>query len=173
MRCLLDKVTARYAVQGFLKLAEGRDLSDHEVFTLDLLERSSVQQIDILIVPPTLNVLQQIMQLPQYTRLIQLFLSQVQVAFPTRYFKRWARRLRKHHFSREDAAILALATFGTDAQGAILSMSVVATYDQPMMTHWRLQQTIIREQFANMQIDLPQPYHQAVLPDVLRPEQIV
>jgi len=86
MRCLLDKVTARYVVQGFLKLAEGRDLSDHEVFTLDLLERSSVQQIDILIAPPTLNVLQQIMQLPQYTRLIQLFLSQVQIAFPTRYF---------------------------------------------------------------------------------------
>jgi hypothetical protein len=26
MRCLLDKVTARYAVQGLLKLAEDREL---------------------------------------------------------------------------------------------------------------------------------------------------
>jgi hypothetical protein len=51
-------------------------------------------------------------------------------------------------------------------------MSVVATYDQPMITHWHLQQAIIRERFVNMQADLPQPYRQAVLPDVLRPEQI-
>jgi hypothetical protein len=173
MRCLLDKVAARYTIQGLLKLAEGRDLTDYEVLTLDLLERASSQQIDLFIAPPTLHVLQQIKQLPQYTGLIQLFLKQVQVAFPTRYFARWARRLREHQFSREDAAILALATFGTDVQGSILSLSVVATCDQPMITNWRLQHARIREQFATMQANLPQPYRQAVLPDVLRPEQIV
>ena len=172
MRCLLDKVAARYAIQGFLKLAERRELNDHEVFTLDLLERASGQTIALFIAPPTLHVLQQILSLPQYTGLIHLFLKQVRVALPTRYFKRWARRLREHQFSREDAAILALAIFGTDTQGSMLSMSVVAIYDQPMITNWRLQQIRIQEQFATMQVDLPQPYCQAVLPDVLRPEQI-
>jgi hypothetical protein len=98
MRCLFDKVTARYAVQGLLKLAEGRDLSDLEMFTLDLLERASSQQIDLFIAPPTLHVLQQIRQLPLYTGLIQFFLNQVQVAFPTRYFRRWARHLRESQF---------------------------------------------------------------------------
>ena len=39
MRCLLDKVTARYALQGLLKLAEGQDVNDDELFTLDLFER--------------------------------------------------------------------------------------------------------------------------------------
>ena len=33
MRCLLDKVTARYSVQGLLKLAEERDLTREELFT--------------------------------------------------------------------------------------------------------------------------------------------
>ncbi len=36
MRCLLDKVTARYTLQGLLKLAENRELTREELFSLDL-----------------------------------------------------------------------------------------------------------------------------------------
>jgi len=39
-RCLLDKVTARRILEGLLKLAEGRDLSDDELFALDLFYRA-------------------------------------------------------------------------------------------------------------------------------------
>lgn len=172
MRCLLDKVIARYTLQGLLKLAEGEEVNDEELFTLDLFERAIPQQIDLFIAPPTANILHKIAQLPRYADIIQLFLTQVEIVFPARYFKRWARRLRDYNFTREDAAILALATFGTNDNGTILGMHVVASYDQPMMNHWYLQQASIRERFANMKSDISMPYNQAVLPEVLRPEQI-
>lgn len=39
MRCLLDKVTARFMVQGILKLAEERTVADDEMVALDLWSR--------------------------------------------------------------------------------------------------------------------------------------
>ena len=41
-RCLLDKVTARRTAEGLLKTAEGRPLTDDEVFALDLYQRAPV-----------------------------------------------------------------------------------------------------------------------------------
>lgn len=173
MRCLLDKVVARYALQGFFKLADGQAGTNTETFTLDLLERANSQRIELFIVPPTDQVLQQIEQLLHYLALIRLFREYVKIARPMCYFSRWARRLREYAFSRENAAILALATFSTDATEEIIGMSAVATYDQPMMTNWSVQQARIQTRFAAMRRDLPEPYNRAALPDVLRPEQII
>lgn len=173
MRCLLDKVAARYAVQGLLKLAENRELTDEELFTLDLFARATSQNIQLFIAPPTVNILHKIAQLPRYGAIIQLFLDQVEVAFPSRYFKRWARRLRDCTFAREDVAILALATFGTDEHGTRLGMDVLATYDQPMINHWFVQYMDIQERFTAMKKDIPPPYSGALLPEVLRPEYIM
>ena len=78
MRCLLDKVTARYAVQGLLKLAENRNLNNEELFTLDLFARATPQHIQLFIAPPTAHVLQKIAQLPKYAALVQLFLNRVE-----------------------------------------------------------------------------------------------
>ena len=172
MRCLLDKVTARYALQGFLKLAEGRDVNDDELFTLDLLERAGPAQIDLFIALSTVHILNNIATLPKYTHLIQLFLTQVGIVFPTRYFNRWARRLRDFNFTREDAAILALASFGTNDSGTILGMHVVVTYDQPMMRQWNLRYIRIQERFSSMTHNIAIPYNQAKLPELLRSEQI-
>jgi len=54
-----------------------------------------------------------------------MFLKRVKVLYPGRYFKRWARRLRDRTFTREDAKVLALGTFGTDEAGQILARSWV------------------------------------------------
>lgn len=40
MRLLLDKVTARHILTGFLKLAEARGLTDHEMVALELYDRA-------------------------------------------------------------------------------------------------------------------------------------
>lgn len=172
MRCLLDKVTARYILQGLLKLAEGQNVTTEELFALDLFSLANPQTVHLFIVPPTANVLQSLAKLPHYSALIQLFLNRVQVIGPTRYFKRWARRLADYNFTREDAAVLALATFGTDKDGNILGMDFVATFDQPMINQWRAQQTAIQERLTAMKQNLPPPYHKVNLPQVLRPEQI-
>jgi hypothetical protein len=168
----LIKVTARYAVQGLLKLAEGRDLAEQELLTLDLLFQGRSPATRLFIIPPSANVARSLARLPRYSDVIHPFLNQVEVALPTRYFKRWVRRLCDHGFTREDAAVLALATFGTDKQGATLGMEFVATYDRPMIQHWSGQGEAIQERLVAMRRNLPSPYDNATLPRVLSPEQI-
>ena len=172
MRCLLDKVTARYILQGLLKLAEGRSLTAGELFALDFFSLANPQTLRLFIAPPTANVLQRLVEFPHYSVVIQLFLDRVEVIVPARYFKRWARRLKDYNFTAEDAAILALATFGTNENGDILGTEVVATYDQPMINQWIRQQIAIQERLIAMKNELPAPYHRVNLPQVLRPEQI-
>jgi hypothetical protein len=173
IRCLLDKVTARRILEGLLKLAEGRDLTEVELFALDLYQHGRTEEVKLFVVPASELILQRLDSLSRYSAIIHLFRQSIEVAFPTRYFKRWARRLRDYGFTKEDAAVLALASFGTNEKADILGMNYVATFDQPMIQQWATQQTAIREQFAAMQRNLPPPYDQAFLPQVQRPEYII
>ena len=122
--------------------------------------------------PATERVLQRLSGRSRYDAIIQLFLQGVEVVFPTRYFKRWARRLQEYGFSSEDAGVLAVATFGTDREGTILGMHAVVTFDQPLINQWTVQHTTIQTHLSAMRRDLPMPYSQAGLPLVLRPEDI-
>jgi hypothetical protein len=158
MRCLLDKATARLAAQGLLKLAEAGVLSEVETFSLDLFIRASELPHHAFIVPPSAAVFDRLADVPRYGGVIQLLRSRVGVAQPARYFRRWARRLRDLAFTREDAAVLALATFGTDAEAAILGMDFVATLDQHMINNWTARQAVIAERLAAMSGPLPEPY---------------
>ncbi|MBM4457917.1 MAG: hypothetical protein FJ011_09175 [Chloroflexi bacterium] len=172
MRCLLDKVTARLAVQGLLKLGEDRELTRGELLALDLFLRASRSPHRLFIVPPTASVLRRCAEQPHYSPIVQLFLARVEIVQPARYFKRWARRLRDLGFAREDAAVLALATFGTDSAATILGMEIVATCDQAMANNWAIRQSEIQARLSAMQRYLSAPYNHARLPQVLRPEQI-
>ena len=170
MRCLLDKVVARRSLEGLLKLAEGRDLAEEELWAVDLLQRARGQGIRLFVTGETVNILNQLEALPRYSAVIAAFLGRVEEAQPTRYFKRWARRLRDY-FTREDAAVLALATFGTSKDTDVLGMYFVATFDQPMINQWSLQQNKIEERLEAMRRDLRAPYDRVTLPQVLRPEE--
>jgi hypothetical protein len=92
-RFLLDKVTARRILEGLLKLAAVRDLTAEEVMALDLYERAGSHGLRQCMVPSTESVLRRLGERPRYTAIIDLFRQHVEVAFPTRYFRRWARRL--------------------------------------------------------------------------------
>ena len=122
--------------------------------------------------PSTEGVLRRLEDRPRYAAIIQLFRQRAEVALPTRYFKRWARRLQDYGFTPEDAGVLALATFGTDKDAALLGMRVMVTFDQPMIQRWTAARTAIQAHLAAMQQNLPMPYRQAALPQVLRPEQV-
>ena len=172
MRCLLDKVTARHIVQGLLKLAENRNLTREEIAALDLFSLAHPQEMQFFIVPQTASVLDRLAQLPHYTTIIQLFLGRVDVIIPARYFKRWARRLRDYGFTKEDAAVLALGTFGANEAKNILGINVVATFDQPMINQWSMKQSAILERLEAIRDNVPAPYNQAKLPQVLPPELI-
>ena len=172
-RCLLDKVTARRILEGLLKLAEARDLTVNEVFALDLFERAAENRLRLFVLPSTDALLRQLRELPRYSALIDLFLSRVETARPTRYFKRWARRLQDYGFTPEDAHVLSLATFSTDKQQTILGLHYVATFDRPMIQLWQTAKGSIEEHLAAMRSDLPEPYSLAGLPHVVRPQEVV
>lgn len=171
-RCLLDKVTARRVLEGLLKLAEARELTEDEVFTLDLYQRAKTEGLRLFIAPPTESVLQRLEALPRYAEIIRFFCSHVEVALPTHYFKRWSRRLRDYSFTPEDAAILALGTFSTSKEGGSLGTDFIATFDHPMIHQWAAQRETIQNHLSAMQDNLSDPYRQAKLPLVQRPEQI-
>ena len=173
MRYLLDKVTARLIVRGSVKADENEPLTSAEMLALDLFKRAKQERMRLFIVAATANTLQHLAELPQYSGAIHRFLSRVEVAKTTRYYTRWARRLRGYAFTREDAAVIALATFGTDQKGAILGMKLVVTQDQPMINNWSARKNEIQERLDTMIDHLPPPYDQATLPEVLRPEDVV
>lgn len=79
MRCLLDKVTARFIVQGLIKLAEQRAPAENEAVALDLFVRAISPTYTLFIVPATANVLDHLARYPHYAPLIQLFLTRVEV----------------------------------------------------------------------------------------------
>lgn len=173
MRCLLDKVVARYTLTGLLKLAEGATITREELFSLDLFARAESTSLCLYMAPSSARVLQRLVELPRYSTSVRRFQQRVEVVFPTRYYKRWARRLRDCDFGREDAAVLALATFGTNEKLTIWGMHFVATYDQPLINNWTVQEESLRARLEMMQRDIPAPYCDSLLPQVLRPEQIV
>jgi len=172
-RCLLDKVVARRTVEGLLRLAKGDSLSEQELFAVDLLYASVEGRIRLFIVPSSQIVLDLLRRLPRYTVVIQAFLNRIEVAFPTRYFTRWSRRLREFGYTPEDARVLALASFGSDQGGNFIGMHWVATYDQPLMSLWTLKQAAIARRLKAMSDQIPHPYSQAKLPKVSKPEFIV
>jgi hypothetical protein len=161
-------------LEALFKLASARDLTSEETHALTLFENASSLGVSLFVVPPTDNVLARLALSPAYAPLIAFFRSHTEVIVPARYFKRWARRLRKHGFTREDAAVLALGTFGTDQDAGVLGTQFVATYDQPMINHWLTQQASIQSRLAAMQPHLRPPYSRSVaLPVVRRPEDIL
>ncbi|MFN8488075.1 MAG: hypothetical protein U0350_10810 [Caldilineaceae bacterium] len=170
---MLDKVTVRYAVRGLLKLSLGQTINTDEEAALRVFSLGNQQDVGLFIAPATANVLQQFAQTARYTHLIQLFLKQVEIAHPTRYYKRWARRLRAFGFTREDAAILALATFSSDTLDKTLGMDYVVTFDQPMINHWCEQQSSIQAKLAAMCVDIPAPYSKVRTPQVVAPQAII
>ena len=101
-----------------------------------------------------------------------MFLKRVEVLYPRRYFKRWARRLRERTFTREDAKVLALGAFGTDEASQILGVHIIVTYDRPMLRKWEQERGEFAERLLDMTTNLQAPFAQAKLPDVRLPEDV-
>ena len=171
MRCLLDKVVARRILLGLLALAQDREILLPDRAALDFFRRWLHSNQQLYIVPATANVISRIGQ-PAYSPIIEYFQNQTEVVRPARYASRWARRLRDFDFSPEDAAVLALGTFGTDSRGSFLGTHLIATQDERMIHNWIAHQEQIQKRLGAIQKDLPRPYREAELPKVLPPEWI-
>lgn len=160
--CLLDKNVVRGAIEGIGKTQIGQPLTQEQRASLELLLLAEQSELTLYITIETQQILDRYGDHPD----VQVFLRFVQALRPARYFKRWSRRLREHGFTREDAKVLALATFGTDQTATHLGADQVATFDQAFINHFdSLHDRPVRRLKA-MTAQLPAPYKSARLPDV-------
>jgi hypothetical protein len=163
---LLDKSVTRRVIEALYHLD---DLSPEEELVLGLWRQLQVERARLFIPVGALHILR------RFERLIEVrtFLATVEPLESSRYVKRWARRLREYGFTREDALVLALATYGTDSTGDVLGVDTVITLDQPFLNNLQTHRTELQSRLATMMDGLPEPYKSAKLPPVQHPEELV
>jgi hypothetical protein len=171
MRLLLDKNIVRRYFEGISALAQGGALVDDELQSILLVHLAREKERRLFLPLEAFNLLQAHRHriAPAATL---MFLKRVEVLYPSRYFKRWARRLRDKTFTREDAKVLALGTFGTDMLGQILGVHTVVTFDQPMLRKWELERDGLASHLLNMTSNLQGPFVKVRLPKVRLPKDI-
>jgi hypothetical protein len=102
-------------------------------------------------------------------RIATVILNPVVVLNPGRYLRRWARRLREHGITREDAIIVAYASFGLDSTSHELGAEVLITPDKGLITKYRELEGRLSSRFRRMVSHLIPPYQHVTLPKVLSP----
>jgi hypothetical protein len=161
---LLDKSVARRTIEALHHLD---NLNYEEELVLELWRQLQDEQARLFIPVGVVNILQRFERLVE----IRTFLAAVEPLESGRYLKRWARRLREHNFTREDALVLALATYGTDVEGDILGVEWLVTLDRPFIRNFQSHGTELRTRLRAMTSQLQAPYRRAALPKVFHPEE--
>ncbi len=163
MLYLLDKNIARKSVRALVRIGSGLVLTDEQTAVLRFLQSSGELGHRLFIAPESYNILTF-----HFANRVEThaFLRQVEVLAPTRYCKRWSRRLCSFGFTPEDAWELALGTFSTAESIEILGVHVIVTLDQPMVSLFSQERVNIRARLMAMTANLASPWSAAVLPDV-------
>jgi hypothetical protein len=104
---------------------------------------------------------------------VRVVLTVLPVFRPTRYFKRWARRLRDEGFTREDAKVIALGTFGRHEAETRFGADAILTDDVRLIHHYEQRIASIRRRLKAMTTQLPEPFHHALLPAIITPMEAV
>lgn len=160
-RILLDKNIVRYWTIALLKLANNQTLLPLQNKALILVQA----QPDLFISKEIYHILTKRVQLPQ---LIPLLLNQVQVLYPSKYFKRWVRRIQDTtSLTREDAVILSYGTFSTTTTGNILGVETIATTDINFESEYKHQRQKLQTRLNSLAQNLDPPWNQARLPNML------
>lgn len=84
-----------------------------------------------------------------------------------RYLRRWARRLTEFAFSSEDAIVLAYGSFGLDVESQTVGVDAIITTDNRLAEHYQRRHPEIKSRFADMIVNLPDPYKRLTLPQVV------
>ncbi len=162
-RVLLDKNVARNFLSALAKRVLAIPLAKDERTAFELLNGETLKGKRIFIVAATDNVIKPFEK--KYPD-VRDFRDRVEIIVPTHYWRRWSRRLQRVGFTREDARILGITTFGTDAEGSFLGVQEFLTFDKPLATLFEIANEQIQKKLDAMKRDLEPPYDEAELPDV-------
>ena len=148
------KNVVRHAVTA-LRDARKRPLLPLELGALSFWQAARRRGIRLFISLPSYHVLQR----RRHYKEALVFLKFSEVLSPTRYHTRWARRIREtSKLSREDAAMIALATFGRDSSGPILGVPKLITYDLPMINGYQKKYLSLEHRLQAMTAQLDPPF---------------
>jgi hypothetical protein len=170
-RLLLDKNVVRRYLERVAGLVRGLLVGEEEQQAILLVHLAQMKRQRLFIPVEAFNLLQAYSRQRAPAETL-MFLKRVEVLYHGRYFKRWVRRLREAGFTREDAKVLALGTFGTDAEGTVLGVHKVVTYDRPMTTKWALERSVLQARLTRMTEALDVPFKRTRLPDVVHPGRV-
>lgn len=163
-RYLFDKTVLLYALSGLYKTGTQRRLSTPEQAVLSFWRAAARRKAGIFLNFTSYHVLQ---PLSSYQE-VQLLLISMKTLYPTRYYHRWAQRLQEIARLKPDAAdLLALATFGTDADGSIIGVDQLITINQPLLARCIQSNPRVSSRLQAMTRRLAVPYSSAVLPEVV------
>lgn len=162
-RVLLDKNVARNFLSALVKRGLGMPLAKDEQVAFELLNGETLKGKRIFIVAATDNVIEPLEK--KYPD-VRDFRDRVEIIVPTHYWRRWSRRLQRVGFTREDARILGISTFGSDAEGSFLGVQEFLTFDKPLVTLFEIANEQIEKKLEAMRRNLEPPYDDAELPDV-------
>ncbi len=168
-RVLLDKNVARKMVRALAKNVQGIALNADERIALDLLFSFARNGKRVFIVSATANIFKKWFDDVEEVNDLR---DRVEIIVSARYWRRWARRLQAFGFTREDARVLSLGTFGTDKANSFLGVDQVLTFDKPLVSLFEEKQEGIQEKLEAMtkvtsvKRDLESPYDDAQLPEV-------
>lgn len=166
---LLDKNVVRRAIEGIGASLVAVPLTTEQSLAVRLLIRSKRTDTPVMITPETANILSR----RSGVLGVRLFLNEVEVVRRGRYFKRWARRMREHGFTREDAKVLSYATFGLDPKGFMLEGVLVITFDRSFLANFEAHREVLGRRLRAMTVQLQAPYRDASMPVVATPENVL
>lgn len=166
---LLDKNVVRRAIEGIGASLVAVPLTTEQSLAIRLLIRGKQTRTPIMITPETANILTR----RRAVLGVRLFLNEVKVVRRGRYFKRWARRLREHGFTREDAKVLSYATFGLDPNDNMLGLTFVVTFDRALLANFEAHREVLIQRLRTMTAQLRDPYRGASMPVVTTPKHVL
>jgi len=155
----------RYA-EGYARSARNQPLTPEQQLAHFLLQPSSGARFFIS------RELANLLRLHVPPSVVGQIASLLQLLIPLKYQRRWARRLHQDFgFSREDAHLLSLATFGSDLSGEILGVDLFVTFDLKLIDRFTASSSVIKKRFSRMVSHLRHPYTTVLLPEVVTPAE--
>lgn len=130
MRILFDKGFIRRVLEGFARIASKQPLTEEQKSALWLLRRNYGEE-QLYMSYKSFHTLTHRFG---HLEIVQRIFSIVAPLYPTRYTRRWARRLRKLEFGREDALLISMGSFSADKlyHGRLLGVDRIVTLDKRM-----------------------------------------
>jgi len=163
---LLDKGIVRGVFEGTVRLVVGRNPTTEQLQAISVYQVLLTTGRKVCVTPEAANSARR-----RDERIATTLLNPLVILTPGRYLRRWARRMRKHGITREDAVIVAYASFGLDPTWREVGAEVFVTRDKRLITRYREVEETLNSRFRRMVSHLQPPYRLATLPIILSPSE--